>query len=100
VAATTATWASYYDTHWRLSIKDLTVGRPNSSEALAQLGRLQLQPLLRGERLGHVAAHLLQRLQLPLVGQVERLGRILGPVEEGVQLLLDRRSAAGTRACT
>ena len=55
---------------------------------LAQRCGLQLEPLLRGEYVGHAAAHLLQGLHLLLVGEIERFVRALGRRENVIQLLL------------
>ena len=63
-------------------------------EALLELRRLQLEPLLGGDDVGNAALHVLQELELLLVRVVERLARVLGAVEQLRQLRLDHQRRA------
>ena len=67
-------------------------------EALLELVRPQLQPLLGGDDVGDAPLDVLEELQLALVRVVERLARVLGAVEQLRELRLDHHRGSGHQA--
>ena len=72
--------------------------RVELDEALLELVRLELEPLLRRDDVGDAALHVLQQLELTLVRVVEGLAGVLGPVEQLRKLRLDHHRGSRHQA--
>jgi hypothetical protein len=68
--------------------------RVELDDALLELLRLKLQPLLGRDHVGDAALDVLQGLELLLVGVVQRLLRVFGAIQQRAELCPDDLSGS------